>query len=104
MTLIARVLLAKFDAKNRVSNKAWLEGKIRQVVIRQDDPTFTCRVWTLSAARALIDQNIIRLCIPYDELEDRARAHADSCMARTTDGSLVIEDQSDIPVLDLRRS
>lgn len=101
-SLIARVLVAKFNAKNRASNIALLQAKFELVELRQNDPSFDCEVWALNAARALIDQRIIRLSIPHHELRATARAHATHSMTEMLSGRLVIEDQDDIPVLDLR--
>lgn len=102
MSLIARIILAKFPAKDRQSKAALLEETLRSIEIRQDDPSFTCRTWALDAAKALLDQSIIRLKIPVDELENVARTFADDVMEQIIAGTLAIERQFAIPVRDLR--
>jgi len=104
MSLCARILLAKFDRKERESTLVSVGEVLESVEIKQSDPTFTCRVWALSAAQALEDNGLIKLNVPLVALEASVTAFGDKCIRDIQSHKVDIAKTgpSAIPVLDLR--
>ncbi|KAJ6554974.1 hypothetical protein DFH09DRAFT_1038276 [Mycena vulgaris] len=103
-SLIARVLLRKFDASAREVNIRLIQTILEALQIRQADTSFTCRVWALDGVDALRKYGLINIPFERRLLEEKAAAFADTCMALLASGELDVATQgvSAIPVLDLR--
>jgi hypothetical protein len=73
--VIARVLIAKLPARDaqQVGDLAQI---LREVIIVQEDPTFTCRVWVLHAMEYLREHGYPRMPEPSTDFEQAAKAFA----------------------------
>jgi len=106
VSLIARILLAKFEVDQRGSIAQTLRDLFAAQEIRNNDPSFTCRVWVLNCIASLAEQGIIRLKVhDTGTLEEMARAFGDEVMGRIQRREIDIAEEgvSAIPILDLRK-
>ena len=104
ISLCARILLAKFDAKDRESTLVSVGEVLESVEIKQSNPTFTCRVWILIAVQALENNGLIKLNVPPVGLEASVTAFGDKCMGDIQSRKVGIAKGGApaIPVLDMR--
>jgi hypothetical protein len=104
VSLCARILLAKFDRNDRESTLLSVGNMLESIEIKQSDPTFTCRVWVLSAVQTLEENGLIKLKLPPVGLEASVTVFGDKCMRDIQSRKVDIAEGgiSAIPVLDLR--
>ncbi|KAJ7079800.1 hypothetical protein B0H15DRAFT_913911 [Mycena belliarum] len=101
-SLIARIMLAKFDSSSRNEVIARLHALLERVTFTQE-PAQTCRVWALDAIAVLEQNGLVKLKVKTrQEIQQRAIEFADHQMREMAARRLVIEDVADIPVSDFR--
>ncbi|KAH8112985.1 hypothetical protein DFH11DRAFT_1605151 [Phellopilus nigrolimitatus] len=104
--VVARILIAKLPTLRKESDKDWtayLDEHLERVMVVQDDPAWTCRVWVkhaIDALRALVGEFA---SIPEaDVLESEGIPFAEASLKSLLNGEVIIKAHSDIPMKDMR--
>jgi len=106
VSLIARILLGKFEVVQHDQTVQTLHNILMAQEIRNNDASFTCRAWVLNSLLSLVNQQIIQLQVQdMDGLEKRVRDFGDDVMGKIQRHEIDIAagGVSAIPVLDLRK-
>ncbi|KAJ7276622.1 hypothetical protein C8J57DRAFT_193824, partial [Mycena rebaudengoi] len=106
ISLIARIMLAKFEPQQKNNTVSALKSVLSKVHFDPDlESGQTCRVWALDAIEELMKQGLVRLKVnERQKIEDWAKTFADQQMELMAKKKLKIEKAEDIPIGDLRKT
>jgi hypothetical protein len=105
ISLCGRIILLKVNSSKREDMVRIIDGILRSIPLRTEEPEFDCVMWALDGLRALGEQNAIEpLMVPHDQLRKVVTEFGEECVRKISNREIDIarDGASVIPTQDFR--